>query len=237
MKKPKDNVFILIAVDPIQPLGSPSTSPTSASAQARAATYTLHGQDAMDSNSDGDNESDRSNKSLIPDGSKDNRKSAKASRWLRTQFTNIRTSRTRQSLIAFFFVVVAVLLGVLLWLHGSGRLHEALKVCTCRKEGEKERHRTMPIIYYLYFVHWSGLVWLGARMQLSNDIVSALPMLPMPILRCSSSISFLAALQVGLGISNLQFAFYLHVYIFHLPFSIYIYDYGHSHVLFILCRS
>ncbi|XXG97082.1 hypothetical protein Hte_003377 [Hypoxylon texense] len=125
MKKPKDNnAFITITVEPIQPFGSSSTSPTP------AATYslrTLHGQDAMDSNSDGDTESDKSNKSLIPDASKDDRKSAKASRWVRTQITKIRTSRTRQSLLAFFLVVVAVLLGVLLWLHGSGHLQEALK--------------------------------------------------------------------------------------------------------------
>ncbi|KAI1766623.1 alpha/beta-hydrolase [Hypoxylon sp. FL1150] len=84
----------------------------------------------MESISDEDTASDKSNKTLIltPDTTKDgNKKSAKASRWVQTQITKIRTSRTRQSLLAFFIVVVAVLLGVLLWLHHSGRLDEAIK--------------------------------------------------------------------------------------------------------------
>ncbi|KAI1781106.1 alpha/beta-hydrolase [Hypoxylon cercidicola] len=124
MKKPKDNAFNTVeAVEPLELLSTSSAA--QAQVQAQAATH-LHGQDAMDS-SDGDTESNKSDKLLIPDPNKDKKKSAKASQWLRTQFTQFRTSRTRQSLLAFFVVVVAVLLGVLLWLHGSGHLQEALK--------------------------------------------------------------------------------------------------------------
>ncbi|KAI0181386.1 alpha/beta-hydrolase [Hypoxylon sp. FL1284] len=90
------------------------------------ADHALHGQDAMDSNSDRDTESDRSNKSLIPDPN-NRKKSARASQWFRTQIAKIRTSRTRQSLIAFFLVALGAVIGVLIWLHTSGRIEEALK--------------------------------------------------------------------------------------------------------------
>lgn len=160
MKKPKDNVFYVT----IEPVKAPEySSASSTPAQTQTPTRALHGQDAMDSISDADSASDRSNKTLIPDANKDsNKKPAKISRWIRTQITKIRTSRTRQSLLAFFIVVVAVLLGVLLWLHHSGRLDEALKVRG--KEGGKEqekRHMEDPIFYYIYFANWS---FLGACM-------------------------------------------------------------------------
>ncbi|KAI1135245.1 alpha/beta-hydrolase [Hypoxylon sp. FL0543] len=80
----------------------------------------------MDSYSVGDTESTDSSKTkaVIPEEEK---KPSKLPQWLRTQAVKIRTSRTRQALIVFFFVVVAVLLAVLLWLNSSGHLHEAFK--------------------------------------------------------------------------------------------------------------
>ncbi|KAI0843404.1 alpha/beta-hydrolase [Hypoxylon sp. FL0890] len=81
----------------------------------------------MDSHSVGDAESTGSSKTkraLIPE---EDKKPAKIPQWLQTQAVKVRTSRTRQALIVFFFVVVAVLLAVLLWLNGSGHLHDAFK--------------------------------------------------------------------------------------------------------------
>ncbi|KAI1476580.1 alpha/beta-hydrolase [Daldinia eschscholtzii] len=112
MTEPKKKNVFIITIDPLKPPSHPLP----------------HGQETMDQNSLGDTES---SKTIIPEAL-DNKKpsSSRISRWLQTQATKIRTSRTRQALIAFFFVVIVVLLAVLLWLDNSGHLHEAFKKTT-----------------------------------------------------------------------------------------------------------
>ncbi|KAI1471608.1 alpha/beta-hydrolase [Daldinia caldariorum] len=109
MAEPKKKNVFIITIDPLKP---PSLPP--------------HGQETMDQNSLGDTESSKTIISREPLDSK-NPSSTRIPRWLQTQTTKIRTSRTRQALIAFFFVVVVILLAVLLWLDNRGHLHEAFK--------------------------------------------------------------------------------------------------------------
>ncbi|KAI1652184.1 alpha/beta-hydrolase [Daldinia loculata] len=112
----KENVFIIT----IEPLKPPSYPPSHRDL--------LHGQETMDQHSLGDTES---SKAIIPEAP-DNKKTSgsRIPRWFQIQATKIRTSRTRQALLAFFFVIVVVLLAVLLWLDNSGHLQEAFKKTT-----------------------------------------------------------------------------------------------------------
>ncbi|OTB04302.1 hypothetical protein M426DRAFT_320891 [Hypoxylon sp. CI-4A] len=88
----------------------------------------IHGREAMDQHSAGDTESTNSSKSIIPtEDPKQQTWKIRTQLWMRTQAVKIRTSRTRQALIAFGLVVTATLLGVFIWLGESGRIHEAFK--------------------------------------------------------------------------------------------------------------
>lgn len=130
MKAPRENVFI-ITIEPVEPPSNPAKD-----------RHLLHGRDAMDHNSLGDSVGDAdSSKTLIRDDKKTS--SSKTSQWLRTQFTKLRTSRTRQALLAFFLVTLAAILAVLLWLDSTGRLHELTKV---------REKITIPYSFFIIYV-------------------------------------------------------------------------------------
>lgn len=94
----------------------------------------LYGRDtAMDHHSLGDTESTASSKTKAIITEEEQRKPSKLPLWLHIQVTKFRTSRTRQAILAFFFIVAAVLLGVLIWLETRGHLHEIFKVSARRK--------------------------------------------------------------------------------------------------------
>lgn len=183
MKDPKENAFIIT----VEPLQSPPYSTTES-------TDALHGPDAMDqilsdASSDGDSES---NKSITP---KKKPFKLRVVQWLRTQVIKTRNSRTRQCLLAFSLVVVAVLLAVLIWLSSSGRLHEVL---TVSKPGKKKRDHVI-LLYRQSAWHATCKLSIGnplsapwhAERSMCPNYFLALPALPAP-------------LHVWLGISNLQ---------------------------------
>ncbi|KAI1107313.1 alpha/beta-hydrolase [Jackrogersella minutella] len=119
MTDSKENAFI-INIAP--PLLSPSHT-----ANNHEFIYGRDAEYAMDQNSTGDSESTKSTKSKTVITEEEKKPSSKVLQWLHTQAVLIRTSRTRQALLVFFFVVSAVLLGVLIWLETSNRLHQVLK--------------------------------------------------------------------------------------------------------------
>ncbi|KAI1093808.1 alpha/beta-hydrolase [Rostrohypoxylon terebratum] len=124
MTDPKGDAFIINIVEP------PQSHLSSAKFVETAVTKNgvLYGRDAvMDYHSLGDTESAASSKTKAIIAEKEQRKPSKLLLWLHIQVAKFRASRTRQAILAFFFIVVVVLLGVLIWLETRGHLHEIFK--------------------------------------------------------------------------------------------------------------
>ncbi|XDG03309.1 hypothetical protein ABKA04_002924 [Annulohypoxylon sp. FPYF3050] len=123
MTDPKGDVFIIN----IKPPQSHSHS-AKFTEVGIAKNDVLYGRDAaMDHHSLGDTESTASSKTKAIITEEEQRRPSKLPLWLHIQVTKIRTSRTRQAILAFFFIVAAVLLAVLIWLETRGHLHEIFK--------------------------------------------------------------------------------------------------------------
>ncbi|KAI1210400.1 alpha/beta-hydrolase [Annulohypoxylon truncatum] len=121
MTPPKEDAFI-INIEP------PPSQFHSAKIAEIAKHDVLHGRDAvMDHHSLGDTESTASSKTKAVITEEEQKQPSEIPLWLQTQVAKIRTSRTRQAILAFFFIVAAVLLAVLIWLETSGHFHEVFK--------------------------------------------------------------------------------------------------------------